>query len=130
MYHEVDDRNWSEFIRLAKSVVIAPRMNHDICPFEEGEGAHPLRIWDGEWLNRQAEIARGYYELGLLDEAEAELELPVDSPQHWLALVQAPLGLIAWARGDMESVAKICPRWHRVVPQKPKWYWIVATALS
>lgn len=86
--------------------------------------------WDNAWLEAQSGIARAFYQLGMLDEAEAALQLPPGVPDRWHGLTQAGQGQIAWARGDMQAVVEICYPWQHLVPQRQVWFAMVATALK
>ena len=86
--------------------------------------------WDEAWLLAQCRTAQAYHELGMLDEAEAALQLPVGTPEHWGGLTSAGLGLIAWARGDMQAVVDIAYPWRHLTPQRQIWFGMVAAALK
>ena len=91
---------------------------------------HQPGEWDDAWLEAQSGIARAFYQLGMLDEAEAAIQLPPGVPERWHGLTQAGLGQIAWARGDMRAVVEICYPWQHLVPLRQVWFAMVATALK
>ena len=92
--------------------------------------ASPADELDEAWLVDQLTAARGFHHLGMLDEAEAALQLPPGAPGQWRARVQAGLGLIAWTRGDMQRVVDLCYPWQHLAPQPQIWFAMVATALK
>ena len=85
---------------------------------------------DGAWLVAQIAMARGFHQLGMLDEAEAALQLPQGALEQWRGRIQAGLGLIAWTRGDMQAVVDICYPWQHLAPQPQIWFGMVAAALK
>ena len=86
--------------------------------------------WDEAWLQGQSVIARAYHQLGMLDEAEAALQLPPGVPEAWHGLTQVGHAQIAWARGDMQAIVEKCYPWRDLVPQRETWFAIVTTALK
>jgi hypothetical protein len=85
--------------------------------------------WDPAMLEQAAATARGYYELGMLDEAEAAMDLPQEAPAHWRSRMESGLARIKWARGDLEAFVQICYPWRYSRTLSSSWYIMVSSAL-
>jgi hypothetical protein len=99
-----------------------PNQTDTISPAQGGE-------WDPATLEQATATARGYYELGMFDEAEAAMELPQEAPAHWRSLMEAGLARIKWARGDLEAFVQICYPWRYSRILSSDWYSMVSSAL-